>query len=230
MGPWAVERVDAWLFARRVVTRVAAVEVIVIPRVYSVSVASLLGTEGEQRASIMSGDTDVSTLREYVVGDEPRHIHWRSSAKTGSLMVKQHVEARRPGVHVALDVSAGSYASAADFEQAVDIAASVAISAALTGIAVDLTTTAGESARAGSGRHAGVLDLLARVEWVNDLGATRRFDDGSVVLVTGSRGPSGSAWGARTTVRVGGTPEVVRPAAGVVAVRDAQALAELAAP
>jgi len=230
MGPWAVERVDAWLFARRVVTRVPPVEVIVIPRVYAVSVTSLLGSEGEQRASVMSGNTDVSTLRDYVVGDEPRHIHWRSSAKAGNLMVKQHVESRRPGVHVALDVSAASYASAIDFEEAVDVAASVAISAALTGIAVDLTTTAGESARAGGGRHAGVLDLLSRVDVVSEVGSTRRFDEGSVVLVTGSRGPSGSAWGARTTVRVGGSPDVARPTGGVIAVANARALVELAAP
>jgi len=228
MGPWTVERVDAWLLVRRRVTRVPAVEVVVVPRVHPVAVAPLLSMHGQhaRSRSRQAADGDVSTLREYVVGDEVRRVHWRSSAKVGTLMVTQHVESRRPGVHVLLDVSAASYASEAEFEEAVDVAASIAVSAALTGVEVDLTTTVGDSARAGGGRHAGVLDLLARVQPSMTTMPASRFEAGSVIAVTGSRRAAVEGWGAHTLVKVGvaGKPVATR-ALSVVPILRASDLA-----
>ena len=150
MGPWYVERVDAWLLAVRVVARVPAVEVVVVPRVHQVSMAALPSASGEdRRTSLESGESDIGTLREYVIGDELRRIHWRSSAKAGTLMVRQSVDARAPGINVILDVQPTSYSSEDEFEEAVDAAASVAISAATSGVDVELVTSAGEWARAG---------------------------------------------------------------------------------
>ena len=211
MGPWTVERVDAWLLVRRRVTWVPAVEVVVVPRVHPAAVAPLLSVRGERARSRsrQAGEGEVSTLREYVVGDEVRRVHWRSSAKVGTLMVTQHVDSRRPGVHVLLDVSVGSYASDAEFEEAIDAAASIAVSAALTGVEVDLTTTGGDSARAGGGRHAGVLDLLARVGPSVVTVPASRFEVGSVVAVTGSRRAAVEGWGAHTLVKVGVSGERV---------------------
>ena len=231
MGPWTVLRHDAWMLLRRTVTRVPAVEVVVVPRVHPLTLGSLPTSSGDQRTSRNQGDTDISTLREYVVGDELRRVHWRSSAKAGSLMVTQRVDARRPGVHVVLDVALGAYANGDEFEEAVDAAASVAISAAQTGVPVELVTTAGESARAGAGRHAGVLDLLARVQLSGTTVPARQRDEGSVIYVTGSLGGWGVGWGPGTVVRLGESGGTSSSAgAAVVRVATARDLTSVAAP
>ena len=44
-------------------------------------------------ASRRSGDQHFHALRDYVLGDEPRSVHWRSSARAGKLVVRQQVSA-----------------------------------------------------------------------------------------------------------------------------------------
>jgi uncharacterized protein (DUF58 family) len=44
--------------------------------------------EGEEPARRQGQGHDLYNLREYVLGDDPRLIHWRSSAKTASLIVR----------------------------------------------------------------------------------------------------------------------------------------------
>ncbi|MET0325269.1 MAG: DUF58 domain-containing protein [Ilumatobacteraceae bacterium] len=70
------------------------------------------------------GSASFHQLREYVPGDDLRRIHWRSTAKTGQLLVKQMVDTTRPELVVVLDNRAGTIGSD-DFEHAVEIAASV---------------------------------------------------------------------------------------------------------
>ena len=41
-------------------------------------------------------------LREYQPGDDLRHVHWKSTAKTGRLMVRQYEESRRSRMAVVL--------------------------------------------------------------------------------------------------------------------------------
>ena len=65
-------------------------------------------------------------LRPYVVGDDLRMVHWRTTARTGTLMVKKHVDTNRPQVVVLLDDRAGSYPANRWFEEAVEVAASLA--------------------------------------------------------------------------------------------------------
>ncbi len=61
------------------------------------------------------------SMREYVAGDDPRMIHWPTTARTGTLMVREHVEVRRPEFTVVLD-TAPSVGTPDDFEEAVDVA------------------------------------------------------------------------------------------------------------
>ena len=89
--------------------------------------------------SIGTHGADDQSTREYRIGDDLRKIHWRSSARTGSLMVRQEERPWRGQSTVLLDMRAGAHARAQDlgdpserdprltssFEWAVSAAASV---------------------------------------------------------------------------------------------------------
>ena len=80
--------------------------------------------EGPTR-EVSQGSASFHQLREYVPGDDLRHIHWRTSARTGSLVVKQLVDTTKPEVVVIVDNRTSAIASTDDFEEIVEIAASV---------------------------------------------------------------------------------------------------------
>lgn len=105
------------------------------------------------------------SLRDYQHGDDTRTIHWPSTARLGHLMVREQIDPRRPRLIVILDTSTGSY-EGDDFEDAVDIAASVCAHGLDGGLQVVLRTN--DPAMSGSaGPLAGreeMLDFLARVE------------------------------------------------------------------
>lgn len=241
LGPWRLERVDAWGLAVRRLAVIEAVEALVVPRLHPVVVAHLPMAESDTSGVAEAGTTHVATLREYVVGDELRQVHWRSSAKTGRLMVRQYVDSRRPGVDVVLDVSPDSYGTGPTgqdaFEEAVDAAASLAVAVAATGVPTTVRTTAGANARAGQGRHAGVLDLLADVALDPAAPASAQAHrrttgaaPASVVHVTGSRGPAPRPGaGARQVVIRVGQASAGRPLPGHVEVATAAELVELPA-
>jgi uncharacterized protein (DUF58 family) len=66
-------------------------EVLVFPAVRPVAAESLrqLGESGDAAARRRGRGTDLYNLRGYRSGDDPRFIHWRSSAKTEALMVRE---------------------------------------------------------------------------------------------------------------------------------------------
>lgn len=76
-----------------------------------------------------ASDLAFHALREYVRGDDLRHVHWRSSAKAATLLVRQYVETRRNEAIVLLDDNVTAYADGAEFEVAVSAAASMAVRA-----------------------------------------------------------------------------------------------------
>ncbi|MFV2107178.1 DUF58 domain-containing protein [Micromonospora sp. LOL_015] len=76
------------------------------------------------------GSITFDSLREYVVGDELRRVHWRTSARIGQLMVREHVDTSLPRMVVLLDNRTAAYHDQADgasatFESACEAAASV---------------------------------------------------------------------------------------------------------
>lgn len=202
VGPFDVERVDPfWLSVgrRRDVHRSS---VTIHPKVYD-----LVGPQGAVRvvenesvlrratADPMSGFV---SMREYVDGDDPRMIHWPTTARTGTLMVREHVEVRRPEFTVVLDTSL-AVGTDGDFEEAVDVAATLAVHAIRTGLDVVVRTTS----RDHSGRpsplvsDSAVLDLLTPVQQSDGTDLlpiaalfAGGFDHTSVVFVTGPAGPS----------------------------------------
>ncbi|HLS14090.1 MAG TPA: DUF58 domain-containing protein, partial [Beutenbergiaceae bacterium] len=68
-------------------------------------------------------------LREYGPGDDRRYVHWRSSAKTGTLMVRQFEETRRSHMVVALSAQDRDYAESEEFELAISAVGSLGLEA-----------------------------------------------------------------------------------------------------
>jgi len=135
-------------------------------------------------------------LREYVSGEDLRFVHWPSSARTGVLMVREHVEPSEPASTVVLDTRPDAYppgdVGAETFEEAVDVAASIVLGCARESLGVVLLTTDGVR-RAGRGRvpqTEALLDELAEITLgpagtLEVLGTVRRGGVGTLVVVTG---------------------------------------------
>jgi uncharacterized protein (DUF58 family) len=68
-------------------------------------------------------------VRPFRSGDSPRHIHWRSVARTGELISKEFADEAQPGLSLALDLYRHPYPEThskyTPFEWAVKIAASI---------------------------------------------------------------------------------------------------------
>jgi uncharacterized protein (DUF58 family) len=187
LGPWVLERVDPWGLMRRRVGEQEGVALLVVPRVRPVSLAALPSALADFSGAAEMGTTTFATLREYVIGDELRHVHWRSSAKTGKLMMRQYVDITRPRITLVLVTEDRAYTSADEFEAVVDFTASLAAVASSSGLDVEVVTTAGERAAHGGGRSTAVLDLLALVEMATSGVNTRllRSNRATTIVVRG---------------------------------------------
>ena len=145
VGPAIVSRRDPWgLYVRsRKIGEVG--EISVFPRVLPIAAPDILSRLGRDAgaADIAAGSDRFHTLREYVVGDELRKIHWPSSARTGTLMIKQMVDSPQPRVLLFCDCNPNVYADPEAFENAVDVTVSVAHAIAAAG--VPLTVCAGQA-------------------------------------------------------------------------------------
>ena len=128
VGPVAQVRTDVLGLARREVPCTGAVEVFVRPRTVpldSLAPGVVNDLEGVPSDQLSVSDLAFHALREYVPGDDLRHVHWRSSARAGSLLVRQYQETRRSSALVFVDTHAAAYASRGDLELALSAAASV---------------------------------------------------------------------------------------------------------
>ncbi|ATG51502.1 DUF58 domain-containing protein [Brachybacterium vulturis] len=128
VGPVRSVRDDPLSLMRRQVTWAKEQELFVHPRTVRLDEAAsgfLRDLEGTPSSDLSSSDIAFHALRDYAPGDDRRHVHWRTTARTGKLMVRQFEETRRSHVVVALDNLAEHYASVDEFELAVSIAASI---------------------------------------------------------------------------------------------------------
>jgi len=76
------------------------------------------------RSTSAMPSSSVRNLREFVVGDSPRLIHWASSAKTGKLLVREFESEGLPGYDVLIDLLA-PWKNEEQFELAVSLANSL---------------------------------------------------------------------------------------------------------
>jgi uncharacterized protein (DUF58 family) len=148
--------------------------------------------EGPSSDTSPQGNITFHRLRDYVVGDDLRLVHWRSSARTGRLVVKHNVDTSQPYTVVLLDQRPGRY-TAESFESAVDVTASVLVTSSAGKAPVELRLT--DSTMMGGPRLRDVTPLIDHLTGVqaDDAGdlktqllALRRARGGtSLVVVTG---------------------------------------------
>jgi uncharacterized protein (DUF58 family) len=173
----------------------------VVPRVVPLPSQRLAGEyagSGESRARSVAvhGEDDAAT-REYRRGDDLRRVHWRSTARTGELMVRREEQPWDSRATVVLDTRSYAHRGegpTASFEWAVSAVASVAMHlrgagyklrlVTGSGVDIDVTEAGGEGvlldslADVRADRHSDVAGLVDLVR--------RRSDGGLVIGVFGS--------------------------------------------
>jgi len=126
---------------------------VVVPDTFLLGgVFDLEGTPSDQMSM---SDLAFHALREYVPGDDLRRVHWRSSAKADTLLVRQYLESRSAHAAVVVDDDPHSYASPAEFETAISVAASLAIRILTDGFEIDIACGERVTSAVGQG---GLLD------------------------------------------------------------------------
>ncbi len=161
LGPVRTVRADPIGLVRREVVWAEQSRLYVHPRtipIPAISTGFVRDLEGSPTRDLTASDVAFHALREYVPGDERRHIHWRSSAKTGTFMVRQFEETRRSHMMIVLDAEPTHYADPDEFELAVSAVGSLGVRAIrdARGASVIVPTSAPTPARAGM---RGLLDL-----------------------------------------------------------------------
>lgn len=164
VGPVLYRRTDPLgLFGRRV-RWAPAVDLLVRPATVDLEalpIGQVRDLEGTPSDQISMSDLAFHALREYVPGDDLRHVHWRSSARAGQLLVRQYHDTRRTSAVLLVDTAREAYPTPDDFELALSVAASVTLRAAAD--AFDLTLVCGEQTVRGADPSY-LLDTFCRAD------------------------------------------------------------------
>ena len=128
VGPARTVRADPIGLVRRELVWTGSAELFVHPRtigIPSMSAGLVRDLEGTPTRDLSNSDIAFHALREYQPGDERRNIHWKSTAKTGTYMVRQFEQTRRSHIVIALSLSSADYLTDDEFEMAVSVAGSL---------------------------------------------------------------------------------------------------------
>jgi uncharacterized protein (DUF58 family) len=203
VGPARLVRRDLLGLAEQVHLATGATEITVSPQTFEMPMPSLgQGVLGRHLLALSQrvGPGEFHSLRDYVTGDEPRSIHWRASARSEGLKVRQHEAQGVRRCIVVLDRDGDAYPSPVNdadadvFERAVVAAASLVISADRAGLTTRFVTGGGVDLR-GPDVAAHALRTLAPIEIGPGLGDVERDPGeglGLVIVVTSS--PAADAW------------------------------------
>jgi uncharacterized protein (DUF58 family) len=175
--------------------------VLVYPRAFELSrfqaPPAMLPGEGRQRRPTHQVTPNASSVRDYAPGDSFNRIHWRTTARTGELKVKQFELDPSSDVWIVLDLEAGVQAGSGDEsteEHGVQIAASVARYFLLNGRSVGFLAYGRELHREepdrGLGQYTRILEALALARSEGDVSLAdllsregRRFGRHTTIVV-----------------------------------------------
>jgi len=69
------------------------------------AISRQLHMHGQKRVRKIGNSQEFDTIRDYVRGDDPRHINWSATARRGHLMMNHFVDERAQNVYCIIDQS-----------------------------------------------------------------------------------------------------------------------------
>jgi uncharacterized protein (DUF58 family) len=214
LGPLSVRVTDPFGLCELTRTFTAADELIVTPVVHPLPEIGLGGEwtgGGDTRSrSVASAGEDDASTREYRYGDDLRKVHWKSTARTGELMVRREERPWQSRSTLVLDTRAVAHQGegpGSSVEWAVSAAASIGVHLAHAGHRLRFMTDAGEDIGtiSGTATERVLLETLAvvqRSQHPNLRGATSRLStsgEGLLIAVVGLMSAEQAAALARTS-------------------------------
>lgn len=149
IGPITTVRTDPIGVLRKENRLVEAREIFVYPetRILPPTVIGYMrDLEGNPTLAVVESDLTFHSIREYVPGDNPKHIHWKATAKIGKegkFLVRQYAESRRSRMVVISDLDPASYlADSNEFEVAVSAVGSLGTRAIMDNRGVSVVMSA----------------------------------------------------------------------------------------
>lgn len=167
IGPATISFTDAFGLVRQRITLPERHQVIVYPETEDLRIgipSARGGGAGETTARrVFRAGAEFYAIRPYDTGDDLRRIHWRSTARTGKLMIRQDESARRAAATVFLDTRREAYARNDEaFERAVSAAASIGSLCLRRGLTLRLSTQELPPLQMTA---EGILETLALASW-----------------------------------------------------------------
>ncbi|WP_248305643.1 DUF58 domain-containing protein [Agromyces sp. H66] len=213
IGPARTVRADPIGLMRREIVWSQVVELHVHPRTVAIEALStgfIRDLEGSPTRDLTASDIAFHALREYVPGDDRRFIHWKSSAKTGTFMVRQFEETRRSRLMVLLDIDPGAYTDDDEFELAVSTAASVGARAIRDARTLSFVVSGSSRARATRGSAMRELPTVTRDRLLDALCVVEREDE-ALMLPDVARSAAEGLPGVSLAFLVTGTARGIAP-------------------
>lgn len=146
IGPLSVRLTDPFGLCELHRSFSSSDDLVVTPLVHPLPLVLLGGHRsggGEASVSALSSGTSDTTTREYRYGDDLRRVHWRSTARTGELMVRQEEAPRQERATLLLDTRARAHQGegpGSSFEWAVSALASIGVSLSRQRFTINLAT------------------------------------------------------------------------------------------
>lgn len=194
VGPLTLFRADALGLGRSELSLGGTAALWVYPRTHPVGAVTgglpLHHHDGEATETSPRGSLDLREVRPYVPGDEVRHLHWKATARTGQLMIRDYADPHQPQFTVLLDDR--HEMTAPEFEEAVELAASLVVAAADADHRCRLVTPGGVDVETASGwdavqRYLAELCVITRTEEAGlplVPGALARAGGGTFVVIS----------------------------------------------
>jgi uncharacterized protein (DUF58 family) len=121
---------------------------------------------GEWESFVQGRGTDLYRIREYLPEDSARHVDWKATAKSGSLKVREFSREDERKLCIVFDNPAAGLISDAEYERAVNLAASLAWHFSTQDAEVSFVVT-------GQGRGNDLNEFLAGLAVIEPQGAVK---------------------------------------------------------